>query len=122
MKYNLIIILFAFIITSCSTMTFTKGKLKKTQETAYKCHRDEELFYVIKSDDHYKLGNKIYVTEEQFKLFDKINPKDKEEYLLYLQQSGLMRSVYKFNSVDIDLDLDEEMNYRYKRPVINLKD
>lgn len=120
MKYNLIIILITFLITSCSTMTFKKGKLKKTQEIAYKCYRDEELFYVIKSDDHYKLGNKIYVTEEQFKLFDKINPKDKEEYLLYLQKSGLMRSVYKFNSVEIDLD--EEMNYRYKRPVINLKD
>lgn len=108
MKYILLIISLSLI--SCSTMDFKKGKLKKTKEISYRCYRDKELYYVVKSNDHYKLGNKIYVTEEQFKLFDKINPKDKEEYLLYLIESGRMNMMYKFNTVDISEELNKEIN------------
>ena len=116
---KIFIFLLSIFLASCSTMTFTKGKMKKSRNIAYKCHRGEELFFVIKSDEHYKEGRKIFVTEKQFNLFDKINPKDKEEYLLYLKQSGMIMNVYRNNTVDIDIDKELEKQFKREKIIIN---
>jgi len=110
MKYLMIL----FLLTSCSTMSFNKGKLKKTNEIAYQCKRGDELYYIVKSDDHYKLLNKIYTNEEQFYLFDSLNPRDKEEYMYYLIRLGEIKSIYKFNVVDLELE-DKNNHIEIKR-------
>lgn len=104
MKY----LMFLFLLASCSTMSFNKGKLKKTNEIAYQCKRGDELYYIVKSDDHYKLLNKIYTNEEQFNLFDGLNPRDKEEYMYQLISSGRIKTIYKFNVVDFNEELESK--------------
>lgn len=102
MRNAIAIILSLIIFSSCSTMNFDKGKYKGKE--AYKCHRSDELYYVIKSDEFYRVDKEIFVTNKQYNLFHSLNPKDKEEYLEYFKHYGRLNFVlHKYSTVEVEI-------------------
>jgi hypothetical protein len=93
-------ILLILLLTSCATnIKCLKGKSKSENMKALRCNTDDGRIYLLRSNENLKLGNRLYVKEEEFDSFLKL--KEKEENLEILKEKGIRGMIYKFNTIKL---------------------